>query len=119
AAQSRNLPSAQPVVAEFRKDGFEPKGYTLSTYAAIQLWAEAVAKAGTTDAAKVATTIHSQCWETIIGKLCCDPKGDLTGYYDIWIFRDGTMEDTAGAASSASSASSTYIPESGPPSSGP
>ena len=34
AAEARNLPSAQSVVAEFRKEGFEPEGYTLSTYAA-------------------------------------------------------------------------------------
>ena len=49
AAEARNLPSAKDVVDEFRKDGFEPEGYTLSTYAAIQACGQAVAKAGTTD----------------------------------------------------------------------
>ena len=39
AAEARNLPSAKAVVDEFRKDGFEPEGYTLSTYAAIQVYA--------------------------------------------------------------------------------
>ncbi|HZT20836.1 MAG TPA: branched-chain amino acid ABC transporter substrate-binding protein [Dongiaceae bacterium] len=84
AAEARNLPSAKDVVAEFKKDGFDPEGYTLSTYAAIQVWSQAVAKAGTTDAQKVAATIHSQCWETVIGKLCFDPKGDLTSSTYVW-----------------------------------
>src|SRR5258708_8677182 len=56
AAEARNLPSAKSVVEEFRKDGFEPEGYTLSTYAAIQAYSQAVAKAGTTDPEKVAAT---------------------------------------------------------------
>ncbi len=54
AAEARNLPSAKDVVDEFRKGGFEPEGYTLSTYAAMQVWAQAVTKAGSTDAKKVA-----------------------------------------------------------------
>src|SRR5262249_54173259 len=58
AAEARNLPSAKAAVEEFRKSGFEPEGYTLSTYAAIQVWAEAVAKAGTTDSAKVADALR-------------------------------------------------------------
>jgi len=44
AAEARNLPSAKAVVDEFRKGGFEPEGYTLSTYAAVQVWAAAVTK---------------------------------------------------------------------------
>ena len=42
AAEARNLPSAKAVVEEFRAEGFEPEGYTLSTYAAVQVWAAAV-----------------------------------------------------------------------------
>src|SRR5665213_3618215 len=37
----RNLPAAQPIVAEFKKDGYDPEGYTLYTYAAVQVFAEA------------------------------------------------------------------------------
>jgi branched-chain amino acid transport system substrate-binding protein len=90
AAEARNLPSAKDVVDEFRKDGFEPEGYTLSTYAAIQVWAQAVAKAGTTDAKKVADTLRSQTWDTVIGKLGFDAKGDLTSSTYVWyVFKDG------------------------------
>ena len=90
AAEARNLPSAKDVVDEFRKDGFEPEGYTLSTYAAIQVWSQAVTKAGTTDAKKVADTLRSQTWDTVIGKLGFDAKGDLTSSTYVWyVFKDG------------------------------
>jgi branched-chain amino acid transport system substrate-binding protein len=90
AAEARNLPSAKDVVDEFRKGGFEPEGYTLSTYAAIQVWAQAVTKAGSTDAKKVAEVLRSQTWDTVIGKLGFDAKGDLTSSTYVWyVFKDG------------------------------
>ncbi|HXQ41961.1 MAG TPA: branched-chain amino acid ABC transporter substrate-binding protein [Candidatus Udaeobacter sp.] len=94
AAEARNLPSAAAVVAEFRKDGFEPEGYTLSTYAAIQVWAMAVAKAGSTDSEKVAAALRSQPWDSIIGKLSFDPKGDLTSSTYVWyVFKGGNYSE--------------------------
>jgi branched-chain amino acid transport system substrate-binding protein len=84
AAEARNLPSAKTVVESFRKDGFEPEGYTLATYAAIQVWAQAVTKAGTTDAEKVAEALRSGPWDTVIGKLSFDAKGDLTSSTYVW-----------------------------------
>jgi branched-chain amino acid transport system substrate-binding protein len=94
AAEARNLPSAKDVVDEFRKGGFEPEGYTLSTYAAIQVWAQAVAKAGSTDAKKVADVLRSQTWDTVIGKLGFDAKGDLTSSTYVWyVFKDGKYSE--------------------------
>ena len=84
AAEARNLPSAKTVVESFRKDGFEPEGYTLATYAAIQVWAQAVTKAGTTDAEKVAEALRGGSWDTVIGKLSFDAKGDLTSSTYVW-----------------------------------
>jgi branched-chain amino acid transport system substrate-binding protein len=94
AAEARNLPSAKQVVEEFRKEGFEPEGYTLSTYAAIQVWAEAVTKAGSTDAKKVADTLRSQSWDTVIGNLSFDDKGDLTKSTYVWyVFKGGKYSE--------------------------
>ena len=94
AAEARNLPSAKDVVDAFRKDGFEPEGYTLSTYAAIQVWAQAVAKAGTTDSKKVADVLRSQTWDTVVGKLGFDAKGDLTSSTYVWyVFKDGKYSE--------------------------
>jgi len=97
AAESRNLPSAAAAVKEFRDQGFEPEGYTLATYAAIQVWAEAATKAGTTDSAKVADTLRSQQWDTVIGKLGFDAKGDLTSATYVWyVFKDGKYSEAQG-----------------------
>jgi branched-chain amino acid transport system substrate-binding protein len=90
AAEARNLPTATKVVEEFRAEGFEPEGYTLSTYAAIQVWAQAVEKAGSTDAEKVAEVMRGGSWDTVIGKLAFDDKGDLTASTYVWyVFKDG------------------------------
>ena len=97
AAEARNLPSAAGVVKEFRDQGFEPEGYTLSTYAAVQVWAQAVAKAGSTDTAKVADALRSQSWDTVIGKLGFDAKGDLTSATYVWyVFKDGKYSEAQG-----------------------
>jgi len=94
AAEARNLPSAKSVVESFRKDGFEPEGYTLSTYAAIQVWAAAVKKAGGTDAEKVAAALRSSDWDTVIGKLGFDAKGDLKKATYVWyVFKDGNYAE--------------------------
>lgn len=90
AAEARNLPSAKAVVEEFRAAGFEPEGYTLATYAAIQIWAAAATEAGTTDSEKVAATLRSHDWDSVIGKLGFDAKGDLTAATYVWyVFKDG------------------------------
>ncbi|HET6469953.1 MAG TPA: branched-chain amino acid ABC transporter substrate-binding protein [Geminicoccaceae bacterium] len=94
AAEARNLPSAQKVVEEFRAGGYEPEGYTLSTYAALQVWAQAVEKAGGTDPEQVAEAIRSQPWETVIGNLSFDEKGDLTSSAYVWyVFKDGNYSE--------------------------
>jgi branched-chain amino acid transport system substrate-binding protein len=41
------------------------------------LWSEAVKKAGTTDTPKVIATIKAGEWDTVLGKLAFDAKGDL------------------------------------------
>jgi branched-chain amino acid transport system substrate-binding protein len=46
------------------------------TYAAIQAWAEAAEKAGTTDGAKVALALNSDEFDTVLGKFKFDKKGD-------------------------------------------
>jgi hypothetical protein len=78
----RNNPAARTVVEQFKASNIDPEGYTLHSYAAIQLWAQAVAKAGSTDARKVMDTIKAGEWDTVVGKLSFDAKGDIkqTGY---------------------------------------
>ena len=94
AAEARNLPSAKAVVDKMRAGGFEPEGYTLATYAAIQAWAAAATKAGSTDAAAVAEALRSGPVDTVIGSLSFDDKGDLTSSTYVWYeFKDGNYAE--------------------------
>ena len=86
----RNNPSAKDVVAAMRKSGFDPEGYTLYTVAAVQVWSAAVKKAGTFDSKKVASEIRGKSFDTVIGKLSYDQKGDvLDPKYVVYIWKDG------------------------------
>ena len=73
----RKKPTAAAIVEKFKAKDIDPEGYTLYTYAAIQVWAQAAAKAHTTDAKKVMDTIKAGSWDTVIGKLQYDSKGDI------------------------------------------
>jgi branched-chain amino acid transport system substrate-binding protein len=73
----RNKPTAKAIVEKFKAKGIDPEGYTLYTYAAFQIWSQAAAKAGGTDAKKVIDIIKAGEWDTVLGKLSFDAKGDI------------------------------------------
>jgi len=80
----RNNEAAAPVVAEFEEQGYDPEGYTLYTYATVQVWAQAAEKAGTTDLEAVLEQLNSNTFETVLGPITFDEKGDVTG--DNYVF---------------------------------
>lgn len=84
----RKNASAQEVVKKFAAMNYDPEGYTLYTYAAIQVWAEAVTKAGTTDGAKVAKAFRGATFDTVIGKLTINDKGDVKDPEYVWYVWD-------------------------------
>jgi len=89
----RKNASAAPVVAEFKKQNYEPEGYTLYTYGAIQAWAQAVKKAGSTDLAKVVKTLRTEKFDTVLGKIGFDKKGDVTAPGYVWYVWSGGKYD--------------------------
>jgi branched-chain amino acid transport system substrate-binding protein len=88
----RIRPTAAAVVKEFKDKGIDPEGYVLYTYAAIQVWAEAATKAGTTDPKKVAAMLKSGGpWDSVLGKIAYDKKGDiLDSDYTMYIWHKGS-----------------------------
>jgi branched-chain amino acid transport system substrate-binding protein len=82
-------PLAAKVVAAFRADGYEPEGYTLASYTAVQAWAAGVQRAGTLEAAKVASAIRSAPVDTVEGKLSWDAKGDVEQPRYAWFVWQG------------------------------
>jgi branched-chain amino acid transport system substrate-binding protein len=84
ASSSVNLTAAKSVVETFRAANYEPEGYTLSTYAAVQAWAAGVEIANSTEAVKVADALHGSVVPTVIGDLSWDAKGDLARVSYAW-----------------------------------
>jgi branched-chain amino acid transport system substrate-binding protein len=54
-------------------------------------WAQAVERAGTTDAAAVARALRREQFDTVLGTIGFDAKGDVTGFEPfIWyVWTDG------------------------------
>jgi branched-chain amino acid transport system substrate-binding protein len=88
----RNNPKSADIVKKFRDAGFEPEAYTLYSYAAVQVVAQAITKVGSADdATKVADMIKSGGpWDTVLGPLSYDAKGDRTSLdYVMYIWKKG------------------------------
>jgi branched-chain amino acid transport system substrate-binding protein len=89
----RKNPAAAPVVKAFRANGIEPEGYVLYTYGAIQAWAQAAEKAGSTDTAKLIKTLRTNQFETVLGKIGFDKIGDVTAPgYVFYEWKDGKYD---------------------------
>ena len=76
--EARNKPGAKAVVDKFRAQGFEPEGYTLYTYATLQVFKQSVEKAGSKDLVKVTAAMRCTEFDTVMGKIAFDQKGDVT-----------------------------------------
>lgn len=74
----RKNPDAAPVVKRFRDAGTEPEGYVLYTYAAIQAWAQAAEQAKSTEFDKVVESLNTNKFNTVLGNIGFDDKGDVT-----------------------------------------
>ena len=74
----RKNEAAAPVVKKFRDASIEPEGYVLYTYGAIQAWAQAVEAAGTADYDATIRALRKGEFETVLGKIGFDKKGDVT-----------------------------------------
>jgi branched-chain amino acid transport system substrate-binding protein len=81
----RALASAKDVVAKFQAQKYDPEGYTLYTYAAVQVWAAAATAAKSLDMAKVSATLRAgKPFDTVIGKIALDRKGDVKNPEYVW-----------------------------------
>jgi branched-chain amino acid transport system substrate-binding protein len=74
----RKNPDVAPLVERFRAAGIEPEGYVLYTYAAMQVFAQAAEAAGSTDYDAMVEALNAGTFETVLGELSFDDKGDVT-----------------------------------------
>lgn len=77
----------------FASEGF-PGGFGMGsfrTYAVIQVWTQAAEQAGTFESGAVAEALRTLQFQTVLGRLGFDPKGDVTGHntYIWYVWKDG------------------------------
>jgi branched-chain amino acid transport system substrate-binding protein len=85
APEPRNIPEAKELVAKFKAAGYDPEGYTLFTYAAIQMYAQAAAGTKGTDNKTLAAWLRAgNEMKTVLGPIKLDAKGDLIGAKYVW-----------------------------------
>ncbi len=83
--EPRKNPNAQEAVAAFKAKGFDPQGYTLYSYAGVQIIKQAAEKANSLDPKRVADVMHSGTpFHTVIGDIAFDKKGDRTTVDYVW-----------------------------------
>ncbi|RRD58939.1 high-affinity branched-chain amino acid ABC transporter substrate-binding protein [Comamonadaceae bacterium OH2545_COT-014] len=74
-------PKNKALVDSFNAAGKDPSGvYVLPAYAAVQVIADGIKKAGAQDAVKVADVLRAGSFETPIGTIGFDAKGDVKNF---------------------------------------
>ena len=85
APEPRNNPAAKEVVERFKAGDYDPEGYTLYEYAAIQAWAQAATATGGTDGKKIAEWLRAgNTLKTVLGDLSLNEKGDIKDAKYVW-----------------------------------
>ncbi|HSR56057.1 MAG TPA: branched-chain amino acid ABC transporter substrate-binding protein [Alphaproteobacteria bacterium] len=91
----RKNPKVAPLVEKFKEQGSNAEGYTLYTYGAIQVFVEAVKRAGSVETDKVRAEMRKGKFETVLGEIGFDAKGDVTAPgYVFYEWKDGEYDYT-------------------------
>ena len=94
----RKNPNAADVIAKLEAQGKTTEGYVVYTYAAIQVFKQAADAAGTTDLAAINAKMKEMTFQTALGDLNFDEKGDvsLPGYV-FYEWKDGQYSELPAA----------------------
>lgn len=87
----RNRPEAAAIVKRFEAKNFNPEAYTLYSYSAVQIIAEAAKRANSLDPKKIADEMKKGvAFNTVLGEIAYDRKGDRTNLdYTLYTWRKG------------------------------
>lgn len=90
-APFNTIPENQAFVEAYEKEyGYKPDAMAASGYIAVQIWAEAVKRAGTTEREAVAKAMRGQTFpNTIWGEVKVNEKGQLGANYTLFTVKDG------------------------------
>ena len=75
----RKRPTAAAIVKKFKDKNIDPEGYTLYTYAAMQIWvAGGRTRPRPPTARRSPRPSRGGKWDTVLGPISYDKKGDIT-----------------------------------------
>jgi branched-chain amino acid transport system substrate-binding protein len=86
-----HIPEMAPLMARLRGDGIDPEFFGFNDYAGLQAWAQAAERAKSTRGADVALILRQERFDTVLGTIGFDEKGDVVGPFQ-WVWnrwRDG------------------------------
>jgi branched-chain amino acid transport system substrate-binding protein len=87
------IPEAKPLVNRFLAKGYKPEGYTLNSYAILQIFQQAVTKLGAVKSDGIIKILHSDEFNTVVGKIRFDAKGDVQGPgYVVYEWHNGNYD---------------------------
>ena len=88
-----HIPEMAPLMARLRGDGIDPELFGFNDYAGLQAWAQAAERAKSTRGADVAPILRQERFDTVLGTIGFDEKGDIVGPFR-WVWnrwRDGPI----------------------------
>ena len=86
----KRVPSARKFVEAYRVKHGEPGPYAVYGYDGVNVLLTAIEKTGSTQFEKLTDYLHKGKFESSMGTLEFDAKGDIKGsYYVLWVVKDG------------------------------
>jgi len=90
--KSLSDPAFRTVIDQLFEAKVVPDLVAMSSFAAVQTWAEAVRRAGSGDPKAVIATLRSGEFDTAIGRIAFDPRGDRRDIqYSVFTWRNGRL----------------------------
>ena len=90
APEVKTRPAAQDALKQIVATGAEPDNFAFYYYAAVQVLASAIEEAKSADPGDVADVMHEKTFDTVVGEMAFDEKGDLKApEYVFYEWRDG------------------------------
>jgi branched-chain amino acid transport system substrate-binding protein len=86
----KNIPAARDFIEKYRSKYGESGAYSIYSYAAANILLDAIKEAKSTDGKSISAKLHSMKFNTALGEIKFDAKGDVTtSPYVVWITKGG------------------------------
>jgi len=83
----------QALTAKYLAQGYKPEAFTFYSYAAVEIWGQAVAASNSTTVDKVSHALKNGKFDSVLGKVSFDVRGDISAPgFVIYAFNRGEID---------------------------